>query len=43
MEDIPRICIGVITLPKNKQLDVISKISYTSALSSLKIYLEDTS
>ena len=28
MEDIPRICIGVITLPKYKQLDVINKISW---------------
>jgi hypothetical protein len=34
MVNIPRICMGVITLPKYKQLEVINKISYTSALSS---------
>jgi len=42
MRDVPKICIGVITLPKYKQLDVINKISYTSALSLLGTYLEDT-
>jgi len=40
--DIPRICIGVIALPRKKQLDVINKISYTSALSSMGAYLENT-
>ena len=40
--DIPRICIGVITLPKYKQLDVINKISYSSVLFPFRTYLENT-